>query len=493
MTCLLQTTKSENVRYMDASGNFHALHNLMFCRYGKVLRSEESCDVHIEGYVCPQTLSGMPKTEGLMNRGESSSSWCCPCCTCVLKLKSVLNQEINSNLDESEIKKLFYLSCPNCRWSSRDVKIPDHETINAKPWEKNLNLHENYYVFMKNFMQVDMTNFLKNSEDRENKIQNSINNANKKNVNTPKLLSDNPLSNILANRFGSKFSGNDALAKLKARQNTQNLASTKDPKFQEPFKIPTIPEPLKHLYEPIEVDYRSDQYNLEKLSKMSDVETVTCLKQRFLAPQSQPMDIIELRPIPGQLISQNSLKYDGHRLLRPDYNAVIIKPKIRNIASQIIPNIEILRNFNKKNSTLNILVSNPIYRPSNLFLLPFHLKEELTPGEITRNKIDITRVAEIFVLPTEQIELAGSIESHELEGVSVHSDPTLLVHQNQCKIEIKCDISKLDGTFDWFWLPLRLKFDYVSAALAPLKNRDSVPSPSTTTWLESKVIIRVDL
>lgn len=396
--------------YLDASGKFKTLENLILCRYSKLLRSEENCDIHIEGYICPQSLSGIAKNECLASKGKSNAFWQCPCCFNVLQVKSdnkifdektgkCLGNLNDPSLDQmsveagqqTEIKRVFYLYCNTCAWSSRDVNLEDKVGVSNPssfdPWEVNLNLHEKFYTEMKSFMSETVTTYLKEVADRDRLIEKSKEAAKHRSRNTNLgRTSDNPLINLIANKFttnsSSYFSNLNNLPEVSASSVILKTVDSNEPHHKQKFpKQPEFPSVTDHLSEEfktgLEIDFQADETELDDLIFNSNPDR-TNLEQRLAAPQQQPSKVTDFRPLPGPLLLQRSLKYDRHRLLKPEYSAQIIKPKISSLADATVPSVSVLRDYNPTSQIVSLLITNPNYRATNVFLLPFHLLGKLS-------------------------------------------------------------------------------------------------------------------
>lgn len=448
------------------------------------------------------------KAECLGSQGKSSTSWICPLCSNILQCVSFWSKPLVSPSDSADANndsnkppqpvRVQKLACQNCSWSTRDIGLPDKiitPGVQPEPWEVNKNKHLNYFNDMKLHLTTAVADFIKESDDRERKVTSSIENAKKKSKNLKiNKMSDNPLANILASKFGKSYA-HDGLAALK-RHGSAGSRSHNEGKFS---KIPEFPLPDFESQTVLKVDFEKDERDLQAAMGLTSFETATSLDSRLLAPQAQPTHVQDLRPIPGPLLLQNSLKFDGHRLLKPDYNAIAIKPKIRNLAIDTVPTIEILRNYNPTSQMVSLLVTNPNYRKTNFYLLPYHLREETDPGIVLKNDINLEQVAPACLLPNSEISLQGSVSSqvNDDEDILITNEKLVWVHKNKARIEVEVPIDVTHYTnlgLDFFWLPIRLKFDYASTiapSMAGRRGADSSKTEPTIEWLEVKVLVKV--
>ena len=530
--------------YLDAAGNFQPLKNLMFCRHTKSLLSEQSCDIHVEGYFCPQNLGGKAKSECLAARGKSNTSYKCPISNNALSLKINFSPNKNSesaNTSEeqtTEQARSYYLFCHASGWSSRDAGIPDQTIQNFDVWSKFVNKNpqmDAYFEQMKSHLQKEVQNYLDLEKNRKAAVDSSINTIKIKMKN--RKISKNPLANILADRYGSSNNGlEESLFSKNAKIGAANtlldkIVATGSNSVKRKFdEVPEFPLG-EDKFTAKTVDFQKDEDDLNFIlsddQKNQNFSDFTTLDQKLRVPNSQPTYVKELGPIQAPLVLQNSLKYDGHRLMKPDYNAQNIQPKIRNLAIDSFPNIEVLRKYDEESEIVSLSITNPNYRKTNLYLLPFHLREELCfdddqkdgndnntqapedlkaklgPGIITKNNLNLEQIAPASLLPPSQITLWETISSQDenQEDVIVQDQGRVLIHRNRARVNIEVPIQsnllRKQG-YDCFYLPLKVKFDHVSqivnvGALGKDKRGKSDAAEPTVEWLEARCLIKIDI
>merc|ERR1712127_1043658 len=200
-------------------------------------------------------------------------------------------------------------------------------------------------------------------DERDLKIKQHQDNVQRKRASAPKLgkMSNNPLANIMAEKYGSKWSGGDALAKLKDKAGGKIFGLSKE-KF---LKVGVVPKlggehdengkngendenaententGIKTQSFIKRFDPEADSLAVEAMKKSDSMEPYTNLTQRLKSPSVQPILTKNLRPLSGPVVMQASLKYDGHRLIKPDFNPANTKPKIASLAVDTVPTIEI--------------------------------------------------------------------------------------------------------------------------------------------------------
>ena len=116
-----------------------------------------------------------------------------------------------------------------------------------------------------------------------------------------------------------------------------------------------------------------------------------------------------------------------------------------------------------------------------------------------RNNINLDQVAPACLLPSHEIPLSGSVSSQvsDEENINIFEDKRVLTHKNKARVEVEVpmmvDDLKKDG-MDFFWLPMKLKFDYASTIAPAMVARRSVEGAKaepTIEWLDVKVLVKV--
>lgn len=89
---------------------------------------------------CANCLENMPSSEARLKKNRCGSCFDCPSCFHTLSTRATTIQvkHLTPSKDDSKSdakpdaksdpkapKKMYYLSCFNCRWTSRDVGMPD--------------------------------------------------------------------------------------------------------------------------------------------------------------------------------------------------------------------------------------------------------------------------------------------------------------------------------------------------------------------------------
>ena len=124
--------ESNIVNYVCACGNLDSINKLYFRRYCLTLRCGFCVCYQVDSHFCSNCLENIPSSEAKFKKNRCNKCFDCPCCQHSLSSRAN-NVQLPRKLDENgkEIdskpitRKMFYLSCLACRWTSRDVGISD--------------------------------------------------------------------------------------------------------------------------------------------------------------------------------------------------------------------------------------------------------------------------------------------------------------------------------------------------------------------------------
>merc|ERR1711935_82475 len=117
--------------------NKEPLARLFFCKYCLELRAENSdcVQTEIDSHFCMHALDNVPTTEAILKQNKSRSYWQCPCCPSILNHKT--QQTKIQNGDQEIVKKLHFMRCAFCYWSTKDVGMEDTPAAGAWPEREN--------------------------------------------------------------------------------------------------------------------------------------------------------------------------------------------------------------------------------------------------------------------------------------------------------------------------------------------------------------------
>jgi len=280
-------------------------------------------------------------------------------------------------------KKVFYLACGFCRWSSRDVGIPD-QTVASGAWPEQENPHERRISDLMAYYRY-LAAMEKAEKDRRK--------SPRKRAGTQLLQDKYGLTSVVAKRRHGGLSA--AMANL-------NVATSRhgSPGDDPAGKRPEVARvEAKSEVEPLPPDIYTLPLNLSQVCTM---------KQRLAAPDVQPISRSQLHPLRKHLQVKRSLrcKECDHYVLKPEYNAASIKFKICCTATHHVPEVRIKHIpalSVEKTSEVVITITNPVERQIQCSLVPLNLPEDESP---TTSSI---------ALPSTEIALSAKDEAGEYD------------------------------------------------------------------------------
>lgn len=156
------------IEFACQCGNLNPLTKLFFCRHCLNLRCSFCCHhevsfnqnlailhpikwlitgcflvvfIQVDSHFCSNCLENIPSTEAKLRKNKCNSCFDCPACHSTLSTRahsvqvpmtstgeSAASKEKEDKAGESAkmvSKKMYYLACLSCRWTSRDVGISD--------------------------------------------------------------------------------------------------------------------------------------------------------------------------------------------------------------------------------------------------------------------------------------------------------------------------------------------------------------------------------
>lgn len=139
------------VRYYCSCGLSQPLSKLYFCRHCLDLRCGFCVSHEVDSHYCPNCLENMPSAEARLKKNRCANCFDCPSCGHTLSTRATSMQLQAPTEDGTNVKivtkKLYYLVCAFCRWTSRDAGLPDQvfertSIISSKP--SNIQFHRTW-------------------------------------------------------------------------------------------------------------------------------------------------------------------------------------------------------------------------------------------------------------------------------------------------------------------------------------------------------------
>ena len=80
----------------------------------------------VDSHYCPNCMENMPSAEARLKKNRCANCFDCPHCGHTLSTRAT-SIAVPSPEDPAKVvaKKVYYLACAFCRWTSRDIGLPD--------------------------------------------------------------------------------------------------------------------------------------------------------------------------------------------------------------------------------------------------------------------------------------------------------------------------------------------------------------------------------
>ncbi|KAM3956768.1 LOW QUALITY PROTEIN: dynactin subunit 4 [Aphomia sociella] len=329
-------TQPDYVKYMCSCGQLKPITSLYFCRHCLKIRCGFCICHEVDSHYCANCLENMPSSEARLKKNRCSSCFDCPSCFHTLSTRATLAQPRQSaqdiaaggdaKVENKQPKKMYYLSCFNCRWTSRDVGIPDQPVGNIWGWPERTNpfatrmnqLLEYYKAIAQQEKQEKLERERKKFAIRGKYIT---------------LTDKTGLTGAMARNIAglpASDGSSSAIANFVASQASED--------------VDELPE-----------DIYTKEVNLTQMTSMP---------QRLAAPEWQPARVSRLHPLAKLLSVKRSQRCRAcdHNLTKPEYNPGSIKFKIELLAYYHVPEVKIISFETVKpgeRSALLIKLTNP--------------------------------------------------------------------------------------------------------------------------------------
>jgi dynactin-4 len=369
----------------------------------------------------------MPSAEAKLKKNRCSNCFDCPSCQHTLSTRAA-SVAVPSADDPSKTtpKKVYYLACGFCRWTSRDVGIKD-QLVASGGWPEQENPDaKRISVLLDYYRQLAQ----REKAEKEKK-------------------------KYLRRRSYLHFSDKYGLSSVAARRRTGLMGiSNMSIKENEDLKILEVtPSEAVDEFDPLTDDI---------YTKPLSLTNVTSLSQRHANPEFQPATTAELYPRHKHLLIKRSQRCRDceHNLSKPEFNPASIKFKIQLVALHHVPEIKIMKQpvleLNKETQVI-LTLFNPLDTMTHVTLLPSDMEEE--SWEVAK-----------LELPTCELVLAPRDDAAEFDDGSdqqqnFKDDPSVVVFRKANKIGFFVKVTPLKTGCD-IKISFRMKYDYKNMTTA---------------------------
>ncbi|XP_028405032.1 dynactin subunit 4-like [Dendronephthya gigantea] len=339
--------------------------SLYFCRYCIEIRCQLCVYTETDSYFCPNCLENMPSAEAKLKKNRCANCFECPSCGNALSTRATAIAMPSDNPEEkATAKKVFYLACGFCRWSTRDVAIPDRNNASSG-WQEPDNPVSKRVNSLVDFYKKLAT---KEQQDRE-KL---------------KLKKKSYIHITSSSSFAAK-TGNLGLLKKRSSLSLMRSLSLNRGNGGIEQEI-VFSEPAKATEQPARQDLYTEVVKLEKSSSIS---------QMVAQPDFQNAQTCDFFPRHKHLIAKRSqrCRQCEHNVVKPEFNPSSTKYKIQFFAGNYIPQMQISKAppfSHQKKSRVILSLKNPLDYPVSVILKLAREadleQEEVTKGDLRDNQ-----------------------------------------------------------------------------------------------------------
>ncbi|XP_033230347.1 dynactin subunit 4 [Belonocnema kinseyi] len=402
------------VKYACSCGSLKPISKIYFCRHCLKIRCGYCVCHEVDSHYCPSCLENLPSTEVRLKKNKCLNCFDCPCCFQTLSVRAghaPIKQAPTAEDQKAPPKKVYYLFCSLCRWSSRDAGIPD-QYVATGSWPEQENPNTNRINVLIDYHKILAA---KEKEQRDRK-------------------------KIHAFLQFEKFGLTSAMARKRAGR---------PPLPQSKFQQSDRPSPAVASEEVEELPE-------DIFTAPLDITKITTLEQRLHHPEVQAEKINELRPQHKQFLVKRSQRCRTceHNVSKPEFSPQSIKFKIQLAAFYHVPEIRIvtcepLRAG--KTSELLLKFCNPTQHQTQITLLP--LDTPTTPTTITAagEKVEVKR--ETMQLGTESPNLLPSavrqvVVTEDPKPITISVNAELTLPHSSLILPPRDDTAEYDDTGD---------------------------------------------
>ncbi|XP_043579699.1 dynactin subunit 4 isoform X1 [Bombus pyrosoma] len=295
------------VRYVCNCGSLKPISKIYFCRHCSKIRCGYCVCQEVDSHYCPNCMENLPSSEVRLKKNKCSNCFKCPCCFQTLStraghapLRAVPVEGEDSKDIKTTPKKVYYLSCSLCRWTSRDAGIPD-QSVATGGWPEQENPHMNRINTL-----IDYHKILASIEKQQSEKK--------------KFRPKHPYMQIAMFRITS------AMVRKRIGHPTKPATESTD---QPPPAVASI---------------EVEELPTDIFTKPVEITKITTLEQRLQQPDVQTENVNELRPQHRQLLVRRSqrCRVCEHNLCKPDFCSHSAKFKIQLAAFYHVPEVRIV-------------------------------------------------------------------------------------------------------------------------------------------------------
>ncbi|XP_031629358.1 dynactin subunit 4 [Contarinia nasturtii] len=436
--------ESNVVSYVCACGHLNPITKLFFCRHCLKPRCGFCVCHEVDSHFCYNCLENIPSGEAKLKKYRCNKCFECPSCQHTLSSRATTVQlprdgDVKTEKgDKAETsategggikettkvsaRKMYYLSCLACRWTSRDVGLSD-QTNAAGNWPEIEYAHSTRFSKLMEYYQDTVIVDKQEKQDYSRRM-------------TPKK-----------HKFGSLTDRTGLTASMVRRQMgwSEKLTIKKNP-----------------IISPSEASEDVDELPKDIFTQPINLKSVTTLKQRLQNPALQPSSVNNLYPQHKSISIKRSLrcKQCQHNVLKPEFNPPSIKYRIQLYASAHMPDVRLIKSqpivFGSSDTfTIHLRLTNPTLHDMTITImdLPTADEEDLIISELkssfekslnASSTVTTTSGSAPSSLTSLPLSRQQSIIAEELRSVGDRVNATVIIPDSSFILNYRDDAAEFD-------------------------------------------------
>ncbi|KAI4460369.1 dynactin p62 subunit [Holotrichia oblita] len=392
----------EVVKYVCTCGLLKPISKLYFCRYCLEVRCGFCVCHEVDSHFCEKCLENMPSAEARLKKNRCGNCLICPSCLLHLSVRAATIGPKNPEDPKATPRKVVYLHCLMCRWSSRDVGIPDQIAATGG-WPERENVYNvrltEIIEWYKSVVLLEKQQKLEKDKKKQRKYMSFTDKT-------------GLTAEMIRKRIGLTEPPNPL---LKAKAKPLEGAVAKEEVEELPDNIFT--QPIK-------------------------LNEITTIQQRLLQPEWQPVSVDKLFPIHKHLSVKQSLRCRSceHNVSKPEFNPNSVRFKIQLFAYYHIPEIRIvtvepLRAGQPAELLLKFI--NPTQHQTVVTIMDLSSMPEILQDD--KSSADISTEDELKPIEKEPLSLSLT-QSASLLHTTLSRQPSFTIKPRQIKQQVGADI-----------------------------------------------------
>ncbi|KAF4525582.1 hypothetical protein B566_EDAN010441 [Ephemera danica] len=471
----------EKVKYACSCGSLKSIAKIYFCRHCMKIRCGYCVSHEVDLHYCGNCLENLPSTEARLKKNRCGYCFNCPSCQNILNVRAVSSTIPNPDDPAKTVsKKFYYLACGFCRWTSREVGLPDQSTckhlcccgvrgsngetcVASGGWpERECPNAKRVSELVDHYQEVAQ---LEKMEEDEKK----------------KKYQARPSYFHFAEKFGLGVAAARKRLATPPREQRQPQARVQQAQASE--DVPQLPDDI--------------------FTSHVDLTAVTTLQQRFAAPEVQPVEVSDLYPVHKPMLAKRSLRCREceHNVSKPEFNPSSTKFKIQLSAFYHVPDIRFMTCepiYLGRESELIVTMCNPTQHPMTVQLVPCEQKpvveqpskdtgsseevEEALTSALTHQLVlsEGLRSEQFLVngtigLPEQEIQLMQRDDAAEFDDTSkaptFTDDPKLVAWRKGNKVALRLRVKPEEGASGKLGVSFFMKYTHVNT-MATLEKKE---------------------